>query len=196
MTERLSEEALVALHAQWARLGAFLRVASTDAPVDLEALLIATASAAPDDARLLIIMGSWLQQYAPVVDTDRLQRMIVEHDRIARDGWPVTSATLGAALTWASDDNAPPLRQAAAACRPLDPPQWLSRVWAYVPALSALRRPDVMPAFAAWGLWHTDATFKTSIIRPRWWIEARCTELAARFARLPAAPVEPDEQRE
>ena len=66
-----SEDVLIDLHAQWARLGVLLRVPSTDAPVDVERLLIASAQAASDDARLPMIVASWLAAYGAVVDADR-----------------------------------------------------------------------------------------------------------------------------
>jgi len=187
-----SEDSLIALHAQWTRLGTFLRVPATDEPVDLERLLIASAQAAPDDARLPLIVGSWLAVYGATVDADRLQALIAEHDAVPPAGWPITSAILGALLTWGADlkASAQALRIAATACRPLVSPQWLSRIMRIMEAYGVDRRAEARPRFLAWGLWHTEEAVKvSSIIRPRSWIEARSPELSARFARLPAAQV-------
>jgi len=187
-----SEDSLIALHAQWARLGTFLRVPPTDEPVDVERLLIASAQAAPDDARLPMIVASWLAVYGAVVDADRLQALIAELDAVPPAGWPITSAILGALLTWGADLNASAqaLRLAATACRPLVSTQWLSRIMRIMEACGVDRRAEARPRFLAWGLWHTEEAVKvSSIIRPRGWIEVNCPELGDRFARLPAAPV-------
>jgi hypothetical protein len=179
----LSSAELSALTAKWVRVGAAFGAKPARAPVDLEQLIMATASAAPDDERLFVVAASWLARHHAFVNGRRLAVLATDLLRgtpgaSAREA----SAVLGGLLSWATDlaKGHTALDAAIARCRPLTVPQPLFRVSGLFPSLAAGLRAKAVPRFAAWGLWHTDDMPKFAAVRPVAWLLAHAPELRLR----------------
>ena len=167
--------ALDTLAAMWKRVGVLFATRPTASPVDLERLLCDTARAGRFDERLFVCAASWLSQYHGFINGRRLSVLAVGLDR-------QESATLGALLSFArfAAGNAPELDAALARCRPLNRPRPLFAIMDTMDVLRDRVRMRALPLFAAWGLWHDDATLKPSAIRPVRWLLRHAPELRAR----------------
>ena len=64
--------------AGWARAGVAFNAAPVAGSVDLEWLLLDTARAMPENARLLPAVGAWLSHYAELVPRHRLAALADE----------------------------------------------------------------------------------------------------------------------
>lgn len=166
---------LDALASAWARLGVLFSVAPSTTAVDLEALIRDTARIARFDERLFVCAASWLCAYHGFVNGRRLSALAT-HLR-GQD-----SATLGALLAFAREGAgaAAELDPAIARARSLARARPLFAVMDTMEVLRARVRRRALPLFAAWGLWHDDATLKPSSIRPIRWLLDRVPELRAR----------------
>jgi hypothetical protein len=130
---------------------------------------------APDDERLFVCAASWIAQHHAFVNGRRLSAVALDLD-------PTTSAVLGALLSVADEaaGGAPELQAARARCRPLAKPQPMSAAVRSLRVLSDRVRRNALPVFAAWGVWHDDATVKPAAIRPVGWLLQKVPELRVR----------------
>ena len=170
------------LSAQWARLGGGFAVEPSGDRVDLERLLVESAGAAPNDARLFAVTTSWLAVHGKFVNVRRLGRLIeaVRHRQSSDD--QLTVAVLGA-MVEVSITLAPSmasLRAAQSHCRPLSAPRPLFERFTENAALTQMAREECLPAFSAWGLWHNTITDKRDAVRPVTWLLRACPELHMR----------------
>lgn len=176
--------ALSQLARAWTRFGAYLSVVPSRAPVDLEALIVATARAGPDDERLFVVAVSWLAVHHDFVNGRRLAVLAGELASSRRSGAHAeASAVLGAMLTWADDlsgGKAEPLRAAASRCRRLRTPQAFYRVVREMPSVARQVRRAAVPRFEAWGLWHDGEAAKPEAVRPASWLLRHTPELRIR----------------
>ena len=163
------------LASMWTRVGVLFATRPAASPVDLERLLIDTARAARFDERLFVCAASWLTEYHGFINGRRLSVVAVALDR-------QESATLGALLSFARDaaGHAPELDAALSRCSPLSRPRPMFAVMDTMDVLRGRVRKRALPLFAAWGLWHDDATLKPSAIRPVRWLLLHAPELRAR----------------
>lgn len=170
------------LSAQWARLGGGFAVEPTVDRVDLERLLVASAAAAPYDARLFAVTTSWLAVHGKFVNVRRLGRLL---DAVRRRETPddqLTVAILGAMIevTLTLAPSMAFLRAAQSHCRPLSEPRPLFERFAANPVLTQMAREECLPAFATWGLWHNTMPDKRDAVRPVTWLLRACPELHMR----------------
>lgn len=175
--------ALRRVTAAWARVGAYLSTPPAGGPVDLESLLLATASVAPDDERLFVVAASWLAAHHSFVNGRRLAALAGGLARSAAPGAAEATAALGALLSWAdelSGGQTESLRAALARCRPVRPARPFFRVVRALPSVAARARRESHPRFAAWGLWHDGDAAKPEAVRPVAWIVAQAPELRIR----------------
>lgn len=159
----------------WTRLGALFNTAPAATRLDLEQLIVETATVARHDERLFVMAASWLAEHHHLVDARRLGRQLDAVDASA-------SATAGAMLAMAAQatTGSTALEAAMTHCQPLAVPEPLFPVMARHPGLLALVQAETLPLFAAWGFWHNDANLKPNTIRPIGWILQHCPELRIR----------------
>jgi len=141
------------LYPLWRRIGVnFTGPSSTDV-VDLERLIVATASLASTDERLTVCAASWLAQFHDLVDGRRLSEL-------TRDASIRTRAYLGALLSLAIEapegaGRAPQFDTAISHCSPLREAQPFydvaNRQWMRERSLTLYRR---------WHLWHDEGTLQ------------------------------------
>lgn len=163
------------LDAAWARIGGGFTVSPADRRVDLEDLVVRTASAAPADPRLFWVAASWLAVHHALVNARRLGSLV---DAIEPLGRAAAGAMLGVAREHAGPATS--LASAIGHCRPLDHPRPLFDVFAESPILAAKARTGALPVFAEWGFWQDDVSLRLDAVRPVGWLLARCPEFRSR----------------
>lgn len=170
------------LDARWARIGGGFTVSPEASRVDVEQLIIDSAVAAAQDARLYWVMTSWLAVHGKLVNLRRLGRML---DALAKSVAPterLASAALGAAFDVAASftGTARALRSVRKHCRPLAEPRPLFDIIARNPLLTTIAHDEGLPTFAQWGLWQNSIADKRDAIRPVTWILHMCPEFHMR----------------
>lgn len=149
---------MIELRAQWSRLGVGYTIEAAKEPVDLEGLILRTASVVSRDARLFWGAASWLKRYGELVDGRRLGRKL---------GKDVGSAHL-AALVIASE--APALKGLLTKCRPLRKHRPLFDVMASSPVLRDKVEKGALPEFRRWGLLLDELSLNLDSLRPVSWV--------------------------
>ncbi len=164
------------LDAQWTRIGGGFTVSPSLQRVDVEQLILASATAAPSDARLFWVMASWIARHFKLINMRRMGRVLDEVD----DAF--TSAVVGAAIDVAllMEGNLKPLVTLRGHCRALETPRVLFDVVRENRFLAKLAEDECHPVFAAWGLWQRDVTDKRDAIRPVSWVLRHCPEFRLR----------------
>ena len=170
------------LSAQWARLGGGFAVEPSAHRVDLERLLVESAGAAPNDARLFAVTTSWLAVHGKFVNVRRLGRLLEALPRGESPDEQLAVAVFGAMVqvTIALAPAMAFLRAAQSHCRPLSAPRPLFERFMENSALTQMAREECLPAFSAWGLWHNTITDKRDAVRPVSWLLRACPELHMR----------------
>jgi hypothetical protein len=157
MTKRPQVDAAL-LYPSWRRLGIAFTGHATTTPVDVELLIIETATAAAADERLTVCAASWLASFHAFVDGRRLSEC-------ARAATKHTQAYLGAILSLAQDSpdgcgNAPQFTAALSHCMPLTVAQPLYDIAGDFPAHRSWMKAKALPIFQQWNLWHDDASLQ------------------------------------
>ena len=143
------------LYPLWRRIGINFTGASSTEPVDVESLILATASVASTDERLTVCVASWLAQFHDFIDGRRLSEL-------TRAAPPRTRAYLGALLALAIEapDGAgrtPQFYTALSHCRPLRRPQPFYNIANKSPAQRSWMQQRALPLYRRWHLWHDEA---------------------------------------
>ena len=143
------------LYPLWRRIGINFTGASSTEPVDLESLILATASAASTDERLTVCAASWLGQFHDLIDGRRLSEL-------TRAASLRTRAYLGALLSLAIEapDGAgrvPQFDTALSHCRPLRRPQSFYDVANKSAAQRSWMQLRALPLYRRWHLWHDES---------------------------------------
>ena len=165
------------LRAAWKRLGVQFTIQPSLDPVDVEALIVETATVGDADERLFVGAASWLACYHGFVNGRRLSALVAQIDQ-------EVTAYVGALLSLARDApdgarRAPELDAAFARCLALPEPRPLYEIMNTLPVLRERVRVHTLPLYAQWGLWHDEAILKLESVRPLAWL-LRVPELRAR----------------
>jgi len=152
------------LYAAWRRLGVNFSVASCTDMVEVEPLILATATVAGADERLTTCAISWLARYHSFVDGRRLSEL-------TRDSTPSVRSYLGIMLSLAIEapdgaGRAPQYEAALAHCKPLRRPRALYDNIEALPAFRDWARTHSLPVYRRWGFWHDDVTLKLVSVHP------------------------------
>lgn len=152
----------------WAQLGVLFGCEPSGETPDLERLLLATARACPDNARLLPVVATWLVEYGGFVARHRLKRLV--QDELAPDD----QAALGLIIDEAVANGATrDLRIVAEVCRPRENPAPLSSVQRDNAGLARIAEKRASEASRQWGAWTPPVTLKRDALRPVSWLLAR-----------------------
>ena len=169
--------ALEDLYASWRRLGVNFTGTSSALPVDVERLILATASVAGADEHLTICAVSWLAGYHAFIDGRRLSEL-------TREATPTTRAYLGALLSLAIEapegaGRALEFETALSHCRPMRRLRAFYDIFERMPSYRDRVRTHALPLYRRWGLWHDDMALKRESIHALDWL-LRVPELRAR----------------
>jgi hypothetical protein len=150
------------LYPQWRRLGINFTGPSSTHTVDVENLILATASVASTDERLTICATSWLARFHDLVDGRRLSEQ-------ARGSTPRTRAYLGAMLSLAMEApegarQAPQFASALSHCLPLRKAQAFYDSAEQLSATRTWMQQNSLPLYRRWHLWHDDMTLQLKSI--------------------------------
>lgn len=157
---------------QWTSLGAGFNTAPAPGAIDIERLLLRTAEAAPDSARLFIMAASWLHTYAETVARHRLSRLI--DDELDQQQWPA----LGLLLDIAQQGSFPPrFKSITDDLSPSAEPRPLFIAEQRTSALRERAEGRASDLSRHWNLWCEAIDLKPDAIRPPSWLFARHPEL-------------------
>jgi hypothetical protein len=161
--------------ARWSRLGVLFNVAPACRTPDLERLLLDTAEAIPQNARLLVTTATWLAQYGRLVARHRLARLVGE----VEDN--TTLAVLGLLLdTAGAMGQTEVFSLVKSACRPAPVPMPLFVVDRAGGGLIEFVRTRASATSRRWNLWAEPIALKSEALRPLDWIIARNPSMRVR----------------
>jgi len=153
------------LERDWARLGVLFACAPSAVTPDLERLLVDTARGAPENARLLPLVVSWLAEYGHFVARHRLKRLAADE----RDD--ETKAILGLLIEEAVAHAATrDLLIIHDSCEPLTRPRPLSDAQRDNPSLERIAERNASQASRKWRVWTPPVLLKKDAIRPVAWL--------------------------
>lgn len=151
--------------------------ASRETP-DLERLLLETAQACPDNARLFPLVVTWLSLYGQFVARHRLKRLV--QTGLA----PEHSAILGLILEEAiAHGGTRELLIVSEVCEPRRPPGPLSQAQCAEASLAEVAKRHASEASARWGAWAPPVEPKPDAIRPVSWLLEHNPEFRERIIR-------------
>jgi hypothetical protein len=146
------------LYRQWKKTGIAFNVPEAQQPVDLEKVLLETAAAGRQEARLLWGMLTWVIQAGDLINISRLSRLTASGN----------NAVLGAVLALALERGADrKLKTVMQLCRPLDPPEILFAKMSEMECTRNQERENGLPEFKAWGLYSSTVRIMDDAIAPR-----------------------------
>ena len=162
----------------WARLGVLFNCRASRRTPDLERLLLDTARACPDNARLLPLVVTWLSQYGQFIARHRLKRLVQTELE------PEHSATLGLIVEEAiTAGGTRELLIVSEVCEPRGPAGPLSRAQRAEASLVEVAKRHASEASARWGAWAPPVEPKPDAIRPVSWLLEHNPELRERIIR-------------
>ena len=162
----------------WARLGVLFNCRASRRTPDLEHLLLDTARACPDNARLLPLVVTWLAKYGQFVARHRLKRLVQTELE------PEHSATLGLIVEEAvTAGGTRELLIVSEVCEPRGPAGPLSRAQRAEASLVEVAKRHASEASARWGAWAPPVEPKPDAIRPVSWLLEHNPELRERIIR-------------
>jgi hypothetical protein len=160
---------------RWASLGAMFNAPPSKEAPNIERLLIDTAGQLDQNARLLLMTVTWLEQFHTKVLWDQLADL-------AAGLQGRQSARMGLLTDMGQQhihDKA--IQTVIDACTPMETPEPLSAVERKRPALAALARKRASEISKKWGLWTQSIDrLKSGAIRPAVWIARRNPTFALR----------------
>lgn len=157
---------------QWTALGAGFNTTPASGAIDIERMLLRTAEAAPESARLFIMAASWLHRYAETVARHRLSRLIDDELN------PRHRPALGLLLDTAQQGTFP-LRFKSITDRvpPSGEPRPLFAAEQRTPALQGRAERRASDLSRRWNLWCEPIDLKPDAIRTPSWLFARHPQL-------------------
>ena len=162
----------------WARLGVLFNCRPSRQTPDLEHLLLDTARACPDNARLLPLVVTWLSQYGQFVARHRLKRLVQAELE------PEHSAILGLIIEEAvKAGGTRELLTVSEACEPRQPAGPLSRAQRAEASLAEVSKRHASETSARWGAWAPLVEPKPDAIRPVSWLLEHNPDLRDRIVR-------------
>lgn len=162
----------------WTRLGVLFNCRMSRQTPDLERLLLDTARACPDNARLLPLVVTWLSQYGQFVARHRLKRLVQTELE------PEHSSILGLIVEEAvTAGGTRELLTVSEACEPRRPAGPISRAQRTEASLSEIAKRHASEASARWGAWAPPVEPKPDAIRPVSWLLEHNPELRERIIR-------------
>lgn len=162
----------------WARLGVLFNCRPSRRTPDLERLLLDTARACPDNARLLPLVVTWLAKYGQFVARHRLKRLVQTELE------PEHSATLGLIVDECiAAGGTRELLIVSEACEPCQPAGPLSRAQRAEASLAEVSERHASEASVRWGAWAPPVERKPDTIRPVSWLLEHNPELRDRIVR-------------
>ncbi len=162
----------------WARVGVLFNCRPSRKAPDLERLLLDTARACPDNARLLPLVVTWLSHYGQFVARHRLKRLV------QTDLEPEHSAILGLIVEEAiAACGTRELLIVSEACESRRPAGPLSRPQRDEASLVEVAKRHASEASARWGAWAPPVEPKPDAIRPVSWLLEHNPELRERIIR-------------
>lgn len=149
--------------AGWSRLGIAWNVPPADSTLDVERLLLRSLSEVPGNARMIVLVASWLSVYWRCVGRDRLA--VLAQAATVRE-----QATLGVLLEtvdeWLPTAVFTGLRGELARMDEAEP---LLRMDRQRPALARLAELEASAVSRRWGLWCLPIERKLEAVRPADW---------------------------
>lgn len=174
----MKDKATNSIERQWTRLGVLFNCRPATVTPDLERLLIATASAAAENARLFPLAVTWLVEYGNFVAKHRLKRLVASE---ADEG---QRAVLGLIIDSAIEHGAPrDLGFALDACLPVEPARSLFEVHRGSPSFERLAERSASVLSRKWGVLAPAVELKPDAIRPVHWLLSRNVGFADRIVR-------------
>ncbi len=162
----------------WVRLGVLFNCRASRRTPDLEHLLLDTARACPDNARLLPLVVTWLSQYGQFVARHRLKRFVQTELE------PEHSSILGLIVEEAiAAGGTRELLTVSEACEPRRPAGPLSQAQRAEVSLAEVAKRQASEASARWGVWTPPVVPKPDAIRPVSWLLEHNPELRERIVR-------------
>lgn len=162
----------------WARLGVLFNCRASRRTPDLERLLLDTARACPDNARLLPLVVTWLSQYGQFVARHRLKRLVQTELE------PEHSAILGLIVEEAvTAGGTRELLIVSEVCEPRRLTGPLSRAQRTEASLAEIAKRHASEASVRWGGWTPPVVPKPDAIRPVSWLLEHNPELRERIIR-------------
>lgn len=162
----------------WTQLGVLFNCRASRRTPDLERLLLDTARACPDNARLLPPVVTWLSRYGQFVARHRLKRLVQTELE------PEYSSILGLIVEEAiAAGGTRELLNVSEACEPRRPAGPLSRAQRTEVSLSEIAKRHASEASARWGAWAPPVEPKPDAIRPVSWLLEHNPELRERIVR-------------
>jgi hypothetical protein len=150
---------------QWSKLGAAFNVPPVDSTPDIEQLLIDTAIALPDNARLFPVVVSWLCKNYRLVCKHRLSAFT------ARITDPHASASLGLLLDIVKSKlDIDHFNIVINKCKPLKEPLPLFAVDRISKSLIEMAQQSACKLGIKWGLFCQDVQLKDDVIKSSNWI--------------------------
>lgn len=171
------ESAVYSVESQWARLGVALTGSVAPETPDVERLLLDTAVALPENARLLPLCVTWLAHFGGIVARHRLCRLIEESPEQEAQG------ALGllldeAVLNGASNEFLVP----ASLCAPLADARPLYGFQQSAPLVEIAER-NASALSRKWGVWAPPVVVKPDALRPVSWVLEHNPSLRDRIIR-------------
>ncbi|MBN1765748.1 MAG: hypothetical protein JW860_10860 [Sedimentisphaerales bacterium] len=160
---------------QWARLGAAFNVTPAKQTPDIERLLIETARALPQFARLLPISVTWLTIYYRLVCRHRLAGFASKKSN--RDATAILGLMLSTVKQITESDH---FNLVIKICKPADKPGPLFEIDKRSNKLKTLARKNSCASGRQWGLWHEAIEIKHDAIKPFAWVLNRNPSLKQR----------------
>jgi len=151
--------------ARWKRWGIGFNVEPSPEPCGLEGLLVDTAEELGSNARLYVMVATWLVEHHAIVDTERLAELALHLHGEA-------SAGLGLLLETAQERIGEAVfANVIAACHPVESPRPLYAFLRNRTGLSKLSESTASEASRKWGLWTQRLDrLKPESLRPASWI--------------------------
>ena len=168
----------VRVERDWARLGVLFNCRASRRTPDLERLLLDTARACPDNARLLPLVVTWLSQYGQFVARHRLKRLVQTELE------PEHSSILGLIVEEAiTAGGTRELLIVSEVCEPRRPAGPLARARRAEASLVEVAKRQASEASARWGAWAPPIEPKPDAIRSVSWLLEHNPELRERIVR-------------
>ncbi|MFG0247554.1 MAG: hypothetical protein ACF8OB_01600 [Phycisphaeraceae bacterium JB051] len=162
---------------QWARIGLFIGEEIASTTPHLEQLIIDTARAIPNNARLFYAIMSWLSQYGVLVNVGQLQKLL--EDDLASEHHPALAALIALSVKHGAPSK---LMRISDRCEAADNTRPLFISHQHSVTLKDLAKQQACSECLKWNIWVTDQNPLGDILRPLPWILKHNPEFKSRLA--------------